>query len=86
LKTEIYSGVTMPANKAGAPQKYPFDRMKPGDHFLWSCKPGEDVKIKRSSISTTARQRGYKVVTRMDGNLIRCWMVGSVSGGDNGRW
>lgn len=84
MKTKIYSGVPIPKEShAGAPQKYPFDDMKPGEHFLWECRKEDEVKIIRSSISTSAKQRGYIVKTRTDGSLIRCWMVGRVDGTTN---
>ena len=80
MTTEIYGGVPIPSERVGAPQKYPFDDMKPGQHFVWKCAPGEDVRARRSSISTAARQRGFRVTTRSAGNTVRVWMVGPADG------
>ena len=78
--TEIYSGVPIPETTAGRPPIYPFDKMKVGEHFLWTCDADENIKIRRSSISTSAKSRGFTVKTRTDGKMIRCWMVGKSNG------
>lgn len=79
-ETKIYGGVPIPVQRVGAPTKYPFNDMQPGQHFCWMCAPGESVKSRRSSISTAARLRGFHVSTRSDGNMVRCWMVGRIDG------
>ena len=74
--TRIYGGVPIPTQGAGAPRKYPFHKMKPGEHFIWKCDPDDKMNSRASSIATAASNRGYKVKTRVDGNMIRVWMVG----------
>lgn len=74
-ETKILSGVPAPENKVGAPSKYPFEKMKVGDHFIWKCQEGDSVAGIRSSISTTARQRGFKVTVRTQGRIIKVWLA-----------
>jgi len=77
---KIYSGTPLPKNGAGAPVKYPFEEMKPEDHFIVKCGKNEKPNVKRSSILTTAKQRGFKVKIRTNGDSIMCWMVGKKNG------
>lgn len=78
MTARMRKGVPMPTGGAGAPQKYPFDQMKVGECFEWACAPGEKVPVRRASISTAARLRGYSVVTRTHGRVVMCWLKAKV--------
>jgi hypothetical protein len=71
---KILAGVDVPSTGSGRPIKYDFEKMSVGDHFIWKCKPGENVAVRRASISVTAKQRGFKVVTRVQGSMIKVWL------------
>ena len=75
MEVEILTGEDAPEIKQGAPIKYPFEKMKIGDHFVWKCNKDEDPQDRRKSIITTATQRGYKVTCRTEGTLIKVWLV-----------
>ena len=78
MENKILSGVPAPEQTRGAPVKYDFSGMKPGDHKLHKCRPGEDPGNVRRSIITTAKQRGYSVRCRTQGNIIKVWLVEKV--------
>ena len=48
-----------------------FAEMKPGDSFLIPA--DDDI---RRSVLTSARVKGFRVVTRKQGDCIRVWMEG----------
>jgi hypothetical protein len=68
----------IPKSRRGAFPKYPFEKMKPGQSFLIKASPEKNQKTLRSSILTTARNRGYKIQTGIEHGEIRVWLIEKV--------
>lgn len=73
---EIKSDIPRPERKAGAPIKYPFEKMEVDQCFEYELKEGEDLKTIQRSIHSTAKQRGYVVSTSTEGRKITVWLDG----------
>lgn len=66
---KVEKGIPMPSHGA---EKYPFDRMEIGDSFTV---PYHEQKTYRR-IHAAAHKKGYKVVTQVQGELLRVWLKG----------
>lgn len=87
VKFQIERGVKVPDRNAGAPLKYPFDSMQPGDSFLirfdgeqsralqWARLQGNVSQCFRNWRMGAPKEREHLMLTTraMDDGL-RCWM------------
>lgn len=72
LKCVIEKGVPMPPVRPGRPRVYPFGAMVPGDSTLIT---GERAAIAASVAGQVGRTKGWRFVSRREGDAVRIWRV-----------
>lgn len=71
---EIRDDIPKPEKNAGAPIKYPFEKMQVGQCFVYEIEDGEDQNAAQRSILSTAKQRGYKITTQRQEGKLLVWL------------
>lgn len=71
---KIITGKKIPPKRSGRNTKYPFERMKEGQSFAIETESKDGNRIRRS-ILTTAKNRGYKIQTAMEGTILNVWRL-----------